>query len=64
MLARRSKQVAKNSFHLKGMAIDIRLPRRRLEDVRAAAIWLAGGGVGYYPESDFVHMDTGPVRIW
>lgn len=64
MLARRSKQVAKNSFHLKGMAIDLRLPGRRLKDVRAAAVWLAGGGVGYYPESDFVHMDTGAVRAW
>lgn len=64
MLARRSKRVAKNSYHLKGMAIDLRLPGRRLEDVRAAAIWLAAGGVGYYPESDFVHMDTGAVRTW
>jgi uncharacterized protein YcbK (DUF882 family) len=64
MLAQRSKKVAKNSFHLAGRAIDLRLPGRRLEDLRAAAMHLGGGGVGYYPESQFVHMDTGPVRAW
>ena len=64
MLARRSNGVAKNSYHLKGMAIDLRLPDRDLEQLRAAALMLAGGGVGYYPTSNFVHMDTGPVRSW
>jgi uncharacterized protein YcbK (DUF882 family) len=64
MLARRSKGVAKNSYHVKGMAIDLRLPDRRLEELRVAALALAGGGVGYYPKSNFVHMDTGPVRAW
>ena len=64
MLARRSDGVAKNSYHVKGMAIDLRLPDRELKDLRAAALTLAGGGVGYYPKSDFVHMDTGPVRSW
>jgi uncharacterized protein YcbK (DUF882 family) len=64
MLARRSKGVAKNSYHIKGMAIDLRLPDRRLKDVRAAALALKGGGVGYYPKPDFVHMDTGRVRTW
>jgi uncharacterized protein YcbK (DUF882 family) len=64
MLARHSKGVAKNSYHIKGMAIDLRLPGRRLRDVRAAALALSGGGVGYYPKPDFVHMDTGPVRTW
>jgi uncharacterized protein YcbK (DUF882 family) len=64
MLARRSKGVAKNSLHIKGKAIDLRLPERRLKDVRAAALALAGGGVGYYPKPDFVHMDTGRVRTW
>jgi uncharacterized protein YcbK (DUF882 family) len=64
MLARRSRSVAKNSYHVKGMAIDLRLPERQLKDVHAAALALAGGGVGYYPKSDFVHMDTGPVRTW
>jgi uncharacterized protein YcbK (DUF882 family) len=64
MLARRSKGVAKNSYHIKGMAIDLRLSDRRLKDVRAAALALKGGGVGYYPKPDFVHMDTGRVRTW
>jgi len=64
MLARRSNGVAKNSYHVKGMAIDLRLPDRNLKDLRTAALALAGGGVGYYPKSDFVHMDTGPVRTW
>jgi uncharacterized protein YcbK (DUF882 family) len=64
MLAARSKQVAKNSYHMLGMAIDIRLPGRPLEELRDAAILLGRGGVGYYPESDFVHVDTGPVRFW
>jgi uncharacterized protein YcbK (DUF882 family) len=64
MLAQRSDKVAKNSYHVKGMAIDLRLPGRRLEDVRDTAIRLGGGGVGFYPESQFVHMDTGPARAW
>jgi uncharacterized protein YcbK (DUF882 family) len=64
MLAERSGKVAKNSYHVKGMAIDLRLPGRRLEDVWGAAMQLRGGGVGFYPESQFVHMDTGPVRAW
>jgi len=64
MLARRSNQVAKNSFHVKGMAIDIRVPAYRLADLRDAALELWSGGVGYYPDSNFVHVDTGPVRAW
>ena len=64
MLARRGKGVAKNSYHVKGMAIDLRLPHRELKDLRTAALALAHGGVGYYPDADFVHLDTGPVRAW
>ncbi len=56
--------VAKNSFHIKGMAIDLRSERRSLAQVRNAALDLRGGGVGYYPHSDFVHVDVGPVRRW
>jgi len=64
MLAARSNQVAKNSYHVRGMAIDLRLPGRPLGALREAALEIAGGGVGYYPSSDFVHVDTGPVRAW
>jgi uncharacterized protein YcbK (DUF882 family) len=64
MLAARSGGVASRSLHMDGMAIDIRLADRRLEDLRRAALDLQGGGVGYYPRSDFVHVDTGRVRAW
>jgi uncharacterized protein YcbK (DUF882 family) len=56
--------VAQNSQHTKGRAADIRVPDRRLTEVRDAAIALRGGGVGYYPESDFVHVDVARVRTW
>jgi uncharacterized protein YcbK (DUF882 family) len=64
MLASRSGGVAHNSLHTKGLAIDIRVPGRRLRQVRDAALALAGGGVGYYERSDFVHVDVGRVRAW
>jgi len=56
--------VAKHSYHMKAMAIDIRLADVRLADLRRAAKDLARGGVGMYPASNFVHVDTGPVRYW
>lgn len=64
MLRRKGRNVAKNSFHMKGKAIDIVVPDRSLKDVRNAALSLKGGGVGYYPGSGFIHLDTGPTRIW
>ena len=64
MLARRSGGVAKNSFHIHGMAIDVRVAGRYTEDIRWIAMGLHRGGVGYYPDSNFVHMDVGPVRYW
>jgi uncharacterized protein YcbK (DUF882 family) len=64
MLAAQSGGVAESSYHVHGMAIDLRLPGRSLRDVQRAALDLAQGGVGFYPRSDFVHVDTGPVRRW
>jgi uncharacterized protein YcbK (DUF882 family) len=64
MLRERSEEVAKKSFHMSGMAIDIRLPGVELAHLHAAALSLGLGGVGYYPDSNFVHMDVGPVREW
>jgi uncharacterized protein YcbK (DUF882 family) len=46
------------------MAIDIRMPGRALPVVRDAAKALGAGGVGYYPDSNFVHLDVGRVRYW
>jgi uncharacterized protein YcbK (DUF882 family) len=56
--------VARKSYHLRGMAIDIRLPDRDLRQIRKAALELRRGGVGFYPKPDFVHVDVGPVRSW
>src|SRR4051812_23352510 len=56
--------VASNSYHIHGMAIDLRCEGRSLPQLRGAALSLRGGGVGYYPRSDFVHVDCGPVRRW
>jgi uncharacterized protein YcbK (DUF882 family) len=64
MLRERSEEVAKKSFHMSGMAIDVRLPDVDLSRLRDAALSLGLGGVGYYPESNFVHMDVGPLRNW
>jgi uncharacterized protein YcbK (DUF882 family) len=60
----RSSGVASASLHLSGRAIDIRLTDVTLERLRDAARSLRLGGVGYYPRSDFVHVDTGRVRAW
>lgn len=64
MLASRSGGVAKRSLHMEGRAIDIRIPGVPLARVREAALDMKAGGVGYYPGSDFVHLDTGRVRNW
>jgi uncharacterized protein YcbK (DUF882 family) len=59
-----STGVAENSLHLKGMAADVRLSNRTVAALRDAALSLKAGGVGYYPESQFVHVDVGRVRRW
>jgi uncharacterized protein YcbK (DUF882 family) len=56
--------VARRSLHMEGRAIDVRLPGVPLADLRDAALSLRAGGVGYYPGSQFVHLDTGRVRNW
>lgn len=63
-LRRTHTGVAKDSYHTKGQAIDIRVPGVPIDYVHRAALSLQAGGVGYYPDSDFVHIDTGPVRTW
>jgi uncharacterized protein YcbK (DUF882 family) len=51
-------------LHMEGRAIDVRLPRVALSDLRDAAQSLRAGGVGYYAREQFVHLDTGRVRSW
>lgn len=65
MLRRRSgKKVAKNSYHIKAMALDIRVPGVPTKAIREAAKIMAVGGVGWYARQGFVHIDSGPVRYW
>jgi uncharacterized protein YcbK (DUF882 family) len=63
-LAAASNGVAKKSMHMEGKAIDVRIPGVALSVLRDAAKSLGAGGVGYYPKSNFVHLDTGRVRTW
>ncbi len=56
--------VAKESLHMQAEAIDIRLPGVKTSSLRDAALALRRGGVGYYPASDFIHVDVGRVRRW
>jgi uncharacterized protein YcbK (DUF882 family) len=63
-LASNSSGVAKRSLHMQGMATDISLPGVKLAHLRDAAKSLKAGGVGYYPKSNFIHVDTGRVRFW
>jgi len=64
MLRRHSKEVAVNSQHILGKAVDIGLEGVDLSRLHRAALSLRAGGVGYYPNSGFVHVDVGPVRQW
>lgn len=64
MLRSKSGGVAKRSLHMQGKAMDIRFPGTELKTLRKAAIALKSGGVGYYPKSNFIHVDVGRARYW
>ncbi len=64
LLRRKSRGVAKNSFHMYGRAVDFRLQGYRVSTLKRAATDLHFGGVGYYPRSKFLHIDTGEFRTW
>jgi len=61
---RLSGRVAEHSYHLTGQAIDIQLPGRDVRQLRNVAVAMRSGGVGYYPQDGFLHLDSGPVRRW
>lgn len=63
-LAKNSSNVARNSLHMKGQAIDFRVPGHSANKLRKLAVATRRGGVGYYRKSDFIHVDTGAVRHW
>lgn len=64
LLCAESGEVAAHSQHLLGKASDIRIEGVALNNLHRAALSLKAGGVGFYPQSDFVHVDVGPVRRW
>jgi uncharacterized protein YcbK (DUF882 family) len=63
-LRRSSTGVAEHSFHMQGRAIDVRLAGFSTSELHALARTMGRGGAGFYPRSDFVHLDSGPVRFW
>jgi len=63
-LRRNTRGVAKDSYHIKGMAIDINVEDVSLSNLRNAASTLRKGGIGYYPRSNFLHIDIGRYRTW
>lgn len=64
LLVRSGRRAAKHSLHMQGMAIDLRIPGVHPKVIRQTALTLRYGGVGYYPRSKFVHLDSGPFRSW
>ncbi|MEM8872547.1 MAG: DUF882 domain-containing protein [Pseudomonadota bacterium] len=64
LLSRTNGGVARNSYHTKGMAADLKLTTRSISQMAKAAVACHAGGVGKYNRSNFVHMDCGPVRTW
>ena len=63
-LRSKSGGVAKRSFHMQGKAIDLRAPGFDLKELKHTAMKMKRGGVGFYPKSGFIHLDTGRVRSW
>jgi uncharacterized protein YcbK (DUF882 family) len=63
-LRKKSNGVANKSYHIQGRAMDIRLAGLDTKVLRDLAVKFNSGGVGFYPKSDFVHIDTGRKRIW
>ena len=63
-LVRTGRRAARNSLHMQGQAVDLRVPGIHPKVIRQAALELGFGGVGYYPRSKFVHLDSGPFRSW
>jgi uncharacterized protein YcbK (DUF882 family) len=63
-MRRYKRGVAKNSFHMLGQAVDVRVPGFSHHDVYRAAVDLEEGGIGYYGRAGFVHLDTGKFRTW
>lgn len=61
---RRSRRVAKNSMHMYAKAADVRIPGHSFKELFHAAVDLHAGGVGKYRRDGFVHVDTGPLRVW
>ena len=64
MLHHRSEGVAAHSLHIEARAADIAVPACPLTTLHSVAVALGRGGVGYYPRSDFVHVDIGRIRYW
>jgi uncharacterized protein YcbK (DUF882 family) len=64
LLQRQSPEVAKHSLHMEGRAIDLRIPGIHLSKLRRVALSMQIGGVGYYPRTNFVHIDSGEFRTW
>lgn len=64
MLARRSKNVAKKSYHMRAKAMDFQVQNVSSQSLRRIALALKAGGVGYYPGSRYIHVDTGKFRTW
>ena len=64
MLARRSKNVGKQSYHMKAQAADISIRGYNSRQLRAMAQRLNAGGIGIYRGSNFIHVDSGPIRTW